>query len=163
MCVLCHVWHVKAARPGLNPNNLSRHRLAPPLQPYIWDQRPASPLTFADNVVVMKAKHYFDQRIWKTSFEEGSPTGKLSPFSAYVALSRSRGRDTIHLLQDFDERLFTNHPSGDLATEVTYQVLINEEKLTEYAGASFAPLGFPPPLVSIPALLIASASSDEQG
>lgn len=31
------------------------------------------------------------------------PTGQLTPFNAYVALSRSRGRDTIRLLRDFDE------------------------------------------------------------
>jgi ATP-dependent exoDNAse (exonuclease V) alpha subunit len=35
------------------------------------------------------------------------PTGTLTPFSAYVALSRSSGRDTIRLLRGFDESLFT--------------------------------------------------------
>ena len=30
------------------------------------------------------------------------PTRSLSAFSVYVALSRSRGRDTIRLLRDFD-------------------------------------------------------------
>jgi hypothetical protein len=34
------------------------------------------------------------------------PTGTLTPFSAYVALSQSSGRETIHLLQDFNESLF---------------------------------------------------------
>jgi ATP-dependent exoDNAse (exonuclease V) alpha subunit len=47
-----------------------------------------------------------------------TPTGKISPFSAYVALSRSRGRDSIRLLSDFDERLFKTHPSADLALEI---------------------------------------------
>jgi ATP-dependent exoDNAse (exonuclease V) alpha subunit len=37
------------------------------------------------------------------------PTGKLSPFGTYVALSRSRGRSTIRLLRDFDEDLFQHH------------------------------------------------------
>jgi len=37
--------------------------------------------------------------------------GLLSPFSVYVALSRSRGRDTIRLLREFDANLFQNHPS----------------------------------------------------
>jgi len=46
------------------------------------------------------------------------PTGQISPFSAYVALSRSRGRDTIHLLTDFDEKLFKTHPNTDLAIEM---------------------------------------------
>ena len=45
-------------------------------------------------------------------------SGKLSPFSAYVALSRSRGRDTIRLLSDFDEDLFCTHPNPDLAVEI---------------------------------------------
>jgi ATP-dependent exoDNAse (exonuclease V) alpha subunit len=48
--------------------------------------------------------------------------GKLSrfpvnPFAAYVALSRSHGRHMIRLLRDFDERLFTTHPSRDLLEE----------------------------------------------
>ncbi len=47
-----------------------------------------------------------------------TPTGKISPFSAYVALSRSRGRNTIRLLGDFDERLFKRHPNQDLAVEM---------------------------------------------
>jgi hypothetical protein len=46
------------------------------------------------------------------------PTGKLSPFSAYVALSRSKGRDSIRLLSDFDDGLFQTHPSLDLAVEM---------------------------------------------
>jgi hypothetical protein len=46
------------------------------------------------------------------------PTGQISPFSAYVALSHSRGRDTIHLLTDFDEKLFKTHPNADLAIEM---------------------------------------------
>ncbi|RDB27295.1 ATP-dependent DNA helicase PIF1 [Hypsizygus marmoreus] len=45
------------------------------------------------------------------------PTGELTPFHAYVALSRSRGRDTIRLLRNFDEKLFTTHPSEDLRLE----------------------------------------------
>ncbi|KAJ3562055.1 hypothetical protein NP233_g9813 [Leucocoprinus birnbaumii] len=43
--------------------------------------------------------------------------GKLTPFNAYVALSRSRGRDTIRILRHFDEALFTNHPSDPLREE----------------------------------------------
>lgn len=45
------------------------------------------------------------------------PSGTLSPFNAYVALSRSRGRDTIRLLRDFDDKLFTTHPSTELRAE----------------------------------------------
>ncbi|KAH6906301.1 hypothetical protein BKA70DRAFT_1372848 [Coprinopsis sp. MPI-PUGE-AT-0042] len=46
------------------------------------------------------------------------PSGKISPFNVYVALSRSRGRDHIRLLRDFDESLFTQHPSDDLREEM---------------------------------------------
>ncbi|THH04757.1 hypothetical protein EW146_g10090, partial [Bondarzewia mesenterica] len=34
------------------------------------------------------------------------PSGKLTLFNLYVALSRSHGRDTIRLLRDFDEDIF---------------------------------------------------------
>ena len=41
----------------------------------------------------------------------------VTPFSAYVALSRSRGRDSVHLLRDFDDTIFMKHPSEDLRRE----------------------------------------------
>jgi len=47
------------------------------------------------------------------------PRGSLSPFNAYVALSRSRGRETIRLLRDFDDDLFIHHPSEDLRREMS--------------------------------------------
>ena len=37
----------------------------------------------------------------------------VDPFAAYVALSRSRGRESIR----FDERIFTRHPSDELRDE----------------------------------------------
>ncbi|KIJ10060.1 hypothetical protein PAXINDRAFT_157720 [Paxillus involutus ATCC 200175] len=40
-----------------------------------------------------------------------SPSGSLTPFNIYVALSRCRGRENIQLLQEFDEKLLMNHPS----------------------------------------------------
>jgi hypothetical protein len=43
-----------------------------------------------------------------------SPTGTLSPFSVYVALSRRRGREAI---TDFDPNLFQNHPLKALTSE----------------------------------------------
>jgi hypothetical protein len=46
------------------------------------------------------------------------PSGALSPFSVYVALSRSRGRKTIRILRDFDPALFMHHPSEDLRNEM---------------------------------------------
>jgi len=47
-----------------------------------------------------------------------TPSGKISLFSVYIALSHSRGRDTIRLLSDFDETLFKRHPNVDLAIEM---------------------------------------------
>ena len=41
----------------------------------------------------------------------------VTPFSAYVALSRSRGQDSVRLLRDFDDTIFTRHPSEDLRRE----------------------------------------------
>lgn len=38
------------------------------------------------------------------------PNKKMTPFNAYVAFSRSSGRDTIRLLRDFDDALFTTVP-----------------------------------------------------
>jgi hypothetical protein len=47
------------------------------------------------------------------------PTGGgLSPFSVYVALSRSRGRKTIRILRAFDPTLFMHHPSEDLRADM---------------------------------------------
>ncbi|KAF8829472.1 hypothetical protein HHX47_DHR3001033 [Lentinula edodes] len=41
----------------------------------------------------------------------------ITPFGAYVALSRSRGRHTIRLLRGFDEKNFVTHPSEELRRE----------------------------------------------
>jgi hypothetical protein len=46
------------------------------------------------------------------------PTGVLSPFSVYVALSRSRGRKTIRILREFDRALLMHHPSEDLRKDM---------------------------------------------
>ena len=45
------------------------------------------------------------------------PTGSLTPFNVYVALSRAKGRDSIRLLRDFDERLLQRHPNEYLRIE----------------------------------------------
>lgn len=55
------------------------------------------------------------------------PSGSLSAFGVYVALSRSRGRSTIRLLRDFDDALFQNHPSEDLRTDMERLERLNEE------------------------------------
>ena len=43
LCQMCRTRHVKAARPGLNPNNLSRHRLPPPSNPISGINGPPAP------------------------------------------------------------------------------------------------------------------------
>ena len=45
------------------------------------------------------------------------PSGALTAFNTYVSLSRSRGRHSIRLLCDFDEKLFTTHPNEELRKE----------------------------------------------
>ena len=45
------------------------------------------------------------------------PSGTLTPFNIYVALSRARGRNQIQLLRDFDDKLLTKHPSEYLRLE----------------------------------------------
>ncbi|KAJ7573921.1 hypothetical protein C8J56DRAFT_708473, partial [Mycena floridula] len=42
------------------------------------------------------------------------PNGYLMPFHVYVSLSRSKGRDNIRILRDFEPHLFTRHPSEAL-------------------------------------------------
>lgn len=60
------------------------------------------------------------------------PTGKITPFNAYVALSRSSGRDTIRLLRNFDETLFTNVPCHKLAAEDKRLQKLNAATMREY-------------------------------
>ncbi|OAX33320.1 hypothetical protein K503DRAFT_775729, partial [Rhizopogon vinicolor AM-OR11-026] len=45
------------------------------------------------------------------------PTGGLTLFNVYVALSRSRGQDNIRLLRGFDEKLLMTHPCEYLRIE----------------------------------------------
>ena len=60
------------------------------------------------------------------------PTGALSPFSVYVALSRSRGWQTIRILKDFDPALFMHHPSKDLRVD-----MMRLERLDQTTKAAF--------------------------
>ena len=41
----------------------------------------------------------------------------VDAFAAYVAFSRSRSRESIRLLRDFDDKMFTKHPSEHLRAE----------------------------------------------
>ncbi|KII87046.1 hypothetical protein PLICRDRAFT_112999 [Plicaturopsis crispa FD-325 SS-3] len=64
-------------------------------------------------------------------------SGSLNPFNAYVALSRSRGRDTIRLLRDFDDKLFTQHPSEDLRVEDARLEALASETLERWKAGMF--------------------------
>ena len=46
-----------------------------------------------------------------------TPNGEISLFNAYVALSRSRGRETIRLLRKYDPNLFKKELPHDLIRE----------------------------------------------
>lgn len=65
------------------------------------------------------------------------PSGFLSPFDVYVTLSRSRGRPSIRLLRDFEERLFTTHPSEELRKEDTRLASLEEKTLQRYNTGEF--------------------------
>ncbi|KAF8799801.1 hypothetical protein BYT27DRAFT_7067086, partial [Phlegmacium glaucopus] len=60
------------------------------------------------------------------------PSGKLSPFGVYVALSRSRGRQMIQILRDFDAELFMHHPSEDLRQEMARLEQLDGETKDEH-------------------------------
>ena len=57
------------------------------------------------------------------------PHGKLMPFNGYVALSRSSGRESIRLLREFNETLFTTTPSEILEQEDHQLVKLDRETL----------------------------------
>jgi hypothetical protein len=65
------------------------------------------------------------------------PSGRLTAFNTYVALSRGRGRKTIRLLRDFDEKLFTTHPSEELRKEDERLDNLAELTLTRYRAGEF--------------------------
>ena len=67
---------------------------------------------------------------WST-YLGSPPSGWITPSYAYRMLSLSRGRDTIQLLHDFDEQLFTRHPSKHFQEEATWlQRLARMTKMT---------------------------------
>ncbi len=55
------------------------------------------------------------------------PYGKLTPFNVYVALSCSSGWESIHLLQDFDDSLFTTTPCIVLEEEDKWLEMLDWE------------------------------------
>jgi len=61
------------------------------------------------------------------------PSGTLTLFNAYVALSCRRGWDNIRLLHDFEVRLFTQHLSKHLRLEDLRLAQLNEETAAWWA------------------------------
>ncbi|KAF8138848.1 hypothetical protein EV363DRAFT_1154161 [Boletus edulis] len=60
---------------------------------------------------------------------------KLTPFNAYVALSRGIERSRIRLLRDFEDYLFTTPPSEELKEEESrLRELARKTKDDYYAG-----------------------------
>lgn len=57
----------------------------------------------------------------------------VTPFSAYVALSRSRGRKTIRL-RGFDEKIFVTHPSEELRREDVRLDCLSDETESSWAN-----------------------------
>ena len=55
------------------------------------------------------------------------PTGKLSLFNLYVALSRSKGRSTIRLLRDFDNKIFDQQHPDVLKDKDERLILLDNE------------------------------------
>lgn len=45
------------------------------------------------------------------------PTGRITPFNVYVALSQAKSRESIRLLQNFDQQLLQQHLSEYLHVE----------------------------------------------
>ncbi|KAF8806045.1 hypothetical protein BYT27DRAFT_7224431 [Phlegmacium glaucopus] len=62
------------------------------------------------------------------------PSGMLLPFNVYVALSRSRGQESIQILRDFDPELFMHHPSEDLRREMTRLEELDSKTKVEHEG-----------------------------
>ena len=67
------------------------------------------------------------------------PSGHLSPFSVYVALSRSRGRKTIRILREFDPTLFMHHPSEDLRKDMVRLEQLDEQTKEVYEERMVSP------------------------
>ena len=62
----------------------------------------------------------------------GTPLrGSLTPFNAYVTLSRAQGHANIHLVQDFKDSLFTKTPCEVLEKEDERLVWLNERTKQE--------------------------------
>jgi hypothetical protein len=55
------------------------------------------------------------------------PSGGITPFNIYVALSRCRGRSSIRLLRDFSEKILMSHPCEYLRLEDERLVILDKD------------------------------------
>ena len=60
--------------------------------------------------------------------------GKLTLFNLYVALSRSRGRDSIRLLRDFDDKIFNQTHCEALINEDARLEKLHEDTIKRWSG-----------------------------
>ena len=63
------------------------------------------------------------------------PTGTLSLFNLYVALSRSSGRHSIRLLRDFEDKLFKREQDRELMSEDLRLETLNDESKRLYEAS----------------------------
>ncbi|KAF8436818.1 hypothetical protein L210DRAFT_3406547, partial [Boletus edulis BED1] len=63
----------------------------------------------------------------------------LTPFNAYVALSRGKSRGQIRLLRDFEDKLFTSPPSEDLLEEDKILEVKAERTKEDYFAGKYGP------------------------
>lgn len=122
--------------PGLPPGVIP---LTPSVAPFTVTRKTGEKVKITRSQFAMTAGYAFTdyksqgQTIEYVIVDIGKPpTGSLSPFSVYVALSRSRGRGTIRLLRDFDANLFQNHPSEALRSDMARIEKLNDKTKREW-------------------------------
>jgi ATP-dependent exoDNAse (exonuclease V) alpha subunit len=121
----------KLTFPGLPPGVIP---LTPSLAPFTVTGRTGEKFKVSRSQYAMTAGYAFtDYKAQGQTIEyviidiRKPPTGSLSPFSVYVALLRSRGRDT-----DFDANLFQKHPSEALRSDMRRLERLNEATKREW-------------------------------
>ncbi|SRR6266404_2176051 len=62
------------------------------------------------------------------------PTGRMSAFNLYVTLSRCRGRSSLCMLRNFDEKLVTRHPCEFLRLEDARLETLDKHTLRKWSG-----------------------------
>ncbi len=66
------------------------------------------------------------------------PKTPMDGFHAYVALSRSRGRDTVRILRDFNLDVLMTPPSPELTLEDTWLRRLHDDTLRRFHGGEFS-------------------------